>query len=796
MFFLAVGLTLPGQQHKIKGKVVDGKTGLDLSYANLRIKNTSMGTSSNIDGKFEFLLQAGNYEIIASFIGYKSDTVSVNLNNDKNILLELYPVSLDLPEVTVVPGVNPAIEIIRKTIAAKKKREERLDSYIFKAYTKGNIKTTEDISASSSNIGLSLGSSDSSELKITGILESESIGYYKKPDLYKEEIVARKQSSNIPPTINTLTGGRVIQNFYEDDLQFFNRPIPSPISESALDYYYYYLEDSLAQDDLKIYQIFFAAEDNSDPAFIGRIYIADSLYTLVQVDIGLNDAANPAGIFEKINVFQQFLPYDDNIYMPIDYRVSVEGDFIGLFKFGFELHSIFYDYDINTEISDDVFGMALVKVMPDADKKDSLYWSSIQAIPNTDEEISAYKRIDSLEAIPVGFWDRFSFLSTRIGLSDNFSVSGPLSLYKFNRVEGNVLNFGFYLDDEFDKRLNTSLELGYGFADKKWKGDWNISYLLGDYRTSSISFRLFDKITDLFGESIEYNELTSTLFNLISKYDFRDYYYTKGFQFNVTSEIFPILELGLGFKNRTDRTGFVNTDFSIINRDKVYRENKPINDVKINAFTANFKVDFRRYIEDGYFRRRLFRYSLIPVIRGEAIFSNKNILKSEMGFRHYRADLTGSFPTYKSAVLSYGIRGVYSEGAVPLQWLYALPGNIESAGKFFTFRTLRIGEVYGDKVVIFSIQHLFRDELFKLLSIPYLKSSQLLLSSHLNIAWNRISSETAAELTDPFITFERPFFELGFGIGHLLFPVSVEFTWKLNYRGKNNFVIGLNTFAL
>jgi len=40
--------------------------------------------------------------------------------------------------------------------------------------------------------------------------------------------------------------------------------------------------------------------------------------------------------------------------------------------------------------------------------------------------------------------------------------------------------------------------------------------------------------------------------------------------------------------------------------------------------------------------------------------------------------------------------------------------------------------------------------------------------------------------------FKKPFAEIGFGIGQALFPFRLEFTWKLNYFGNNNFVIGLN----
>jgi hypothetical protein len=785
------------QQYVFNGSVIDKSSKRILSFANIRVGGTTIGTSANVEGNFELKLKEGIYSIIVSYIGYKSDTLkNVNLSKNVSELIELDPIDIVLPEVTVKPGINPALEIIRKTIAARHEREEKLNSYIFKAYTKGMIKTTKEISSTDRSIGLSIGESDTAKLKITGIIENESMGYFKKPDFYKDEIIARKQSSNTQSSINVVTGGRLLQNFYSNDIRFFNRSLTGPISDDALDYYYFYIEETLVQDNQRIFKIYFAPDDESDPGFYGRVYIADSIFSLVKVDVDLNSAANPGGIFSKVNVFQQFLPYEDNIYMPIDYRVFAEGNYLGLVKFGFELNSIFYNYEINPSINDDFFDMAVITVLPEADDKDSLYWQNTQTIPNTLEETKAYKRIDSLEAVPKTFWDRFSILSTRTPLTDNFSISGPLSLYHFNRVEGSALDFGFYLSRAYNKRLNGSLDLSYGFSDNKIKSELFSRYYLGEYRTHNISLRVFNKLDELFGTSDKYNQLTSTILNLVSKYDFRNYYYSKGFNANITSLVIPILQLGIGFLNRTDNSAFVNTDFAFFKKDKSYRENPPIYETKINALTASFRLDFRKYIEDGYFRRRTSLGKSFSILSGDLTFSNSDLLKSNLDFEMYKFRWWTYLNTFKSTGLTIDINSLYSKGPIPYQMLYALPGNINLSGKAFTFRTLEIGEVFGDRVVTVNVQQFFGDELFKLSKIPILKDLQLILGAHLNIAWLDISKNTRAILSETYKTFKHPFYEAGFSIGHMIIPMRFEFTWKLNYRGHNNFVFGINAFVL
>lgn len=790
-------ININAQQYIIKGKISDKLNGLGLLYANLRIINTNIGTSANAEGNYELKLEKGTYKFVASYIGYISDTVTVNLVSDKTINFILTPISINLPEVTVVPGYNPAIPIIKKAIEYKNKREKELLSYEFTAYTKGSIRTTEKMQASNNSITLGVGKdNDTSALIIAGILENQSKGYYKKPNNYKEEILARKQSANFPSSINLLTGGRIIQNFYIDDIRFFDRPLPSPIGNDAIDYYYYFLEDSLAMDNKKVYKIFFEPEKEYFPGFKGHIYILDSLFALIKTDVTLNKAANTGGLFTKINIFQQYIPFAGNIYLPIDYRLFVEANVLGLARVGFELNSIMYDYKVNTEIKDDFFDYAILTVMPEADKRDLSYWNSVQTIPNTLEESEAYKRIDSLESIPKTFWDKFSFLATRIAINDTLSVSGPLDIYSFNKVEGHGLNFSLEYKTLFDSRLYGGFNIGYGFSDKKFKYEINNKYYLGKYRTSILSFNLFDKTQSIFEESVEYGKLTSTILSLFTKYDFRNYYRSKGFNFEAKSMVFPFLTVSAGVVNNRDYSLINRTDFSFFKKDKKYAPNLIINEGKTVALTSGFTLDFRPYLIDGLFIRRVGFKNFYAVLSGDILYSENKILKTTSNFAIYKLKLNGRLSTFRSASLSFEFNGINSFGKVPVQYMYSLPGNIASAGKDFSFRTLRVGEVFGDKGATAFIEHNFRDELFKVLGLPLLKSSDINLSVYLNTAISNISRTSNEYIPYGSVKFLHPFYEAGFSLSHTLIPLKLEFTWKLNYKNTNNFVIGINTILL
>lgn len=780
-------ITIYSQTFKVSGKVIEEKSNSPLQYANVRILNTTQGTSTNKDGIFELHLEKGEYKLITSFIGYYSDTslviVKGEINNLKIVLTESF---VNLQEVVVIPGENPALEIIRRAIEQKKKREKKISSYSFSAYTKGVIKTSEELQAGSASI--SLGVSVEDTLKITGLLENISEGYFKKPNKYKEIITARKQSSNFPSTINTLTGGRFVQNFYSDDVSFFGQKLVSPLADNSLKYYFFYIDDTLSINNINVFKIKMMPDDSLDPGFIGDIYISSDNYHLLKIDLSLNKAANIGGLFEKVNVFQQFFPYGDNVYMPVDYRLDVEVNYLNLVKAGFEIHTVLSKYNLEANLNDKFFDKAVLTVLTDADKKDSTFWTQHQAISNTMEEIEAYKRIDSLSLIKLTFWDKFSFFSSSIELFDNVSVSGPLSLYHFNKVEGHALDFSIRASNLFDERLWLNSDVHYGFSDKKSKKSIGLRLLLGDYRTTTISFSLLDNIEVLYKDASDYGELFTTLNSLISKYDPGDYYYQKGIQFGLSGEVFSFLFLRGGYSYTQEKSAINNSDFSFFAKSKSYSSNRQITDGNYSRISCGFTLDFRNYIEDGKYRRRIGESKFNVIIDGgyEYYYGTNS-------FSIIRSSIRTFIPTYRNSSLNIRLRGFYSLNNLPVQYLNVLPGNFELLSRNYSFRTLAVNSVFAERAVTLFIEHNLRKELFNLFGIGFLQEIDLQFSYFLNGALTNLSSSDIFSAQINSLKFTKPFFETGFSLSHPLFPIVLEFAWKLNHFDNNNFKIGLTS---
>lgn len=93
---------LLAETYKITGIIRDHAANSPLPFANVVVAGSMSGTASGEDGRFELELENGQYQIQVSFIGYKSETVSVTLQGEDLILnISLIPTGVLFQEVTI-----------------------------------------------------------------------------------------------------------------------------------------------------------------------------------------------------------------------------------------------------------------------------------------------------------------------------------------------------------------------------------------------------------------------------------------------------------------------------------------------------------------------------------------------------------------------------------------------------------------------------------------------------------------------------------------------------------------------
>ncbi|WP_346857896.1 TonB-dependent receptor [uncultured Draconibacterium sp.] len=91
LFILIITLsTISGAfaQSMVSGIISDSNGGATLPFANVIVKGTTTGTTTNLNGEFRLPLNAGTYTLVASFMGYESKEEIIEITNGQNVTVD------------------------------------------------------------------------------------------------------------------------------------------------------------------------------------------------------------------------------------------------------------------------------------------------------------------------------------------------------------------------------------------------------------------------------------------------------------------------------------------------------------------------------------------------------------------------------------------------------------------------------------------------------------------------------------------------------------------------------------
>src|SRR5690606_18552148 len=102
LLFLFLSSNLQAQErHTISGNLSDATTGEALIGATVQVNDLGTGSITNVYGFYSITVPEGEYNLTFSYVGYQTQTQSINLSNSMRINLELQPQSTTLEEVVV-----------------------------------------------------------------------------------------------------------------------------------------------------------------------------------------------------------------------------------------------------------------------------------------------------------------------------------------------------------------------------------------------------------------------------------------------------------------------------------------------------------------------------------------------------------------------------------------------------------------------------------------------------------------------------------------------------------------------
>ena len=795
---------------EISGIVTDDSVENPIQFVNIYFEGTSEGTVTDETGKF-FLKSKNSYDaIVISFVGYIKKTVRISPGQKQNISIKLKSQLVNLDEVVVMSGENPAWPIIRKVVKNKKKYDKRtLKAYEYQSYNRiefdiDNISTKLKRRKLVSDIWDGI---DSTSLEkntmgnaILPIFLSESISrYYVKNDPFaRREEVQKSKVSGVAvedgSMISQLVGTAYQDfNFYQNWLRFLEKEFISPIADSWKIYYDYEILDTVRIGTHECFELSVFPNRNEDPAFNGKIWITTDSYALIKLDLFIDKATN-LNFIERIDLEQELDQSDNGQWLPVITRMDVDVSNLGKNSASFllKVYNTTSDWKTNN-LKDNKFYANEVFLAEDFSNFDPGYWDKVRPINLTPEQLKTVQVIDTLVEIPrVKSYVEFVKLATtgywRRGKVD----LGPyLYSYAYNNFEGHSFRLGAKTNEYFHRKISLKGYVGYGTLDDAWKYGITGSYIIS--RKPWSEFKIHSS-QDVEQAGIRSDDLIESnyLFYAATRWQtFRRPYYLSDNSFSIQTEATK----GLMHK-LTLRHEYYDPQYSFY-----YYENpgSPDSNLKsdISSPTIKFTTRWARdemFMQDGNERISLgARRS--PVIQFDYTYGFKDILDSDFEFHKLYLEIKQKLRLGGIGESRYKIRGGYIFGQLPYLLLETHIGNESMFYTTGAFNTMNYFEFVSDQYASFHYQHYFQGLLMN--KIPLMRKLKWRLLATTNILFGSLRQENIDIMSpvDPegnpspgfnYLDDGLPYIELGYGIENIFKIIRVDGVHRLTYRDNPN----------
>lgn len=484
LFFCLWSVVSFSQTYTITGKVFDAESKEPLPFVPVLIKGTTVGATTDFDGNYSISTSKMGDSIVSSYVGYKKLTRAIKRGENQVINMPMVLEGVNLLEVVVKAGENPAHRIIRNVIAHKQFNNRRkLDAYQYESYNKVEFdlnripkemqerKLFKPIKFVFDNVD-SVYSGEKPSLPIF-ITESLSDLYFRSNPTLKKEVIKASKVTGIENTSITSVMGDMYQNIniYDNNILVFGKDFVSPISDNGFFYYKYYLEDSLFIGNTRCYQIRFKSKRPQELCFSGNMWISDTTWAIKRIEMSIPKDAN-INFINAANVVQEFTQIDSTWMLSKDRLIidfAMNKNQVGIYG---RKTTSYKDFKINQpkDVKFYEFGDKIV-VEDNAMKQTDEFWNANRHDSLSIREKKIYHMIDTIKTLPVyKTWvDIFTLFVSGYRVVNNFEIGPYFNLVSYNKIEGPRVRFGGRTSSKFSRWYELQGYVAYGFNDEKFK---------------------------------------------------------------------------------------------------------------------------------------------------------------------------------------------------------------------------------------------------------------------------------------------------------------------------------------
>ncbi len=322
-------------QQQITGYVIDEASGDTIPRASIVYKGHNVAAVSDEHGFYSIERHEG-WNLTYSAVGYKARIIQVNNKTRHRQNVKLKPDAKQLQEVTVRTKRsrysrkdNPAVELMRRVVAAKKENNLRnndfFSNYKYEKLTLAlnDLKPEQLEQPPFSKSPWLLQQVEPSTYTGKLILpvsvdETVSQTIYRKDPQAEKTIIIGQTSQGVNDLFQT---GDILNtvmkdvftnvDLYQDNIRLLQYPFISPMSNEGINFYRFYIEDTVMVDNDRCIHLNFLPNNMQDMGFRGDLYILDdSTLHIRRAQLTIPKQSN-VNFVENMQVTQEFTRLDD-----------------------------------------------------------------------------------------------------------------------------------------------------------------------------------------------------------------------------------------------------------------------------------------------------------------------------------------------------------------------------------------------------------------------------------------------------------------------------------------------------
>lgn len=779
-------------QNVLQGKVTDELTNEPIPFVTVLLKKNGSGASTDFDGKFRLTAPTASDTIIFTLIGYQAVKFPVKGAQPQTFNVVMKATKVDLQEVTIKAGENPANILFRKVIDHKAQNDpRRLDSYSYEVYNKLEFDLTKINDKVKNNrllkpfafIWDNIDSSETNSLPFLPFFISETVSdvYFRTNPQGKKEIISASKVSGLENATVTQLLGDMYQriNVYENFLDLFGKGFVSPVSDIGLTYYKYYLTDSTFLDDQWCYKLKFKPRRPQELTFTGEMWIHDSTFAVRKINLRIAQDAN-INFVDDLAIVQDYNYVEKKYWMigkdmlVVDFAAREDGmGFIG------RKSTSYKKFTVNTELPDSVFkGTENIIVKDDALKKTENYWDQSRHDSLSERELKIYHMVDTIKTLPAfkTYVDLITMFFTGYRDVGKIELGPYYTLYSFNQVEGSRFRIGGRTSDDFSTKIQFNGYLAYGTKDETFKYMAGLRYKLDDKPRQFIGGHYKYDVQQL-GQSdnaFQDDNILSSLFRRnpatkLNSIEQEQTYYE--------IEWFP------GLSNRVTASHALYIPLGDL--DISYYANDAKTEIKnsLNVTSVNFNMRFA--YQEKFVSGKVDRVSLgseYPIVQTNITLGLKGVLNSDFAFQKFNIRVDDRTPMAPFGYTYWVLGAGKTWGVVPYPLLEIHPGNETYFYDYAAFNLMNYFEFVSDYYFSAYATHHFDGFFFD--KIPLFRKLKWREVAQVKAVWGQLKNDNIDLVANDELFFglnKKPYVEVGAGVENILKILRLDFIWRMSY---------------